>query len=76
MRVDPTLLLRLDASFRQGLQDYRNCFFDWSLVAVALVLLGVLLEGPEVIREVRKKASVVFPNVSNISLRLSMPEGR
>jgi hypothetical protein len=44
-------LKTLDDLVRTDLQDIRQSFFVWLLISTAVVALGVLLEGPELLRE-------------------------
>jgi hypothetical protein len=52
MRADPALLLRLDEKIRLDLHAGRDGFFVGLLISTGIVLLGVLLEGPEIVREI------------------------
>jgi hypothetical protein len=45
------LLEVLEEGVRQNLQDLRDSIFDWLLISTAVVIVGVALEGPEVIHE-------------------------
>jgi hypothetical protein len=53
MYVDPELLRRLDNAIRFDLESWRVMFFHCLIGASMLVAIGVGLEGPEVIHEVR-----------------------
>jgi hypothetical protein len=63
MYVDPALLQHLDERIRLSLESTRDSDFSGLLWATALVLLGVILEGPELIHELRKRITI-FPGSS------------
>jgi hypothetical protein len=59
MYVDPALLQHLDQRIRLSLESARDSDFNGLLWATALVLLGVILEGPEIIHSLRKRVLIV-----------------
>ncbi len=46
-------LSRLDDSIRVDLRNIRDEYFVWLLILAGLVAIGVILEGPEIIQEIR-----------------------
>jgi hypothetical protein len=53
MYIPPEMARRLDELVRRDLQDLRDSYFLWLLIATAAVLVGILMEGPEVARDLR-----------------------
>jgi hypothetical protein len=51
MTVPEETLRLLDDLIRRDLQSARDWFFFWLLVSTALVIIGVALEGPELLKE-------------------------
>src|SRR5229473_7170861 len=47
--ASPELLSHLDELIRADLQEMRDLYFLWLLIATGAVLLGILMEGPEVV---------------------------
>jgi hypothetical protein len=64
--IDPAQLMQLDDRVRLDLESIRSYFFDGLLWATGAVLLGVLLEGPEVIHELYRRVTI-FPGSSTFS---------
>jgi hypothetical protein len=54
MNVDPTLLLLLDEAIRADMGAFEDRFTIGVLWSAAIVLVGVFLEGPEILVEIRK----------------------
>jgi hypothetical protein len=54
MSVTPDFVRGLDELVRTDLQELRDSYFYWLLVSTGVVILGVLLEGPELVWEVRE----------------------
>lgn len=48
----PNTLKGVDDLIHAGFEAYRNSCFNWLLVATALVIVGVVLEGPELWHEI------------------------
>src|ERR1700733_699793 len=55
MTLPTGLLSALDDLVRTDLQDIRQSFFVWLLRSTAVVAIGVILEGPETIRELSEE---------------------
>jgi len=51
VRLSPELLWQIDELTRKDLQGFRDWYFMWLLIATGVVVLGIMLEGPEVIHE-------------------------
>jgi hypothetical protein len=51
LAVSPELLNRVDELVRADLQDLRDSYFQWLLIATGAVFIGVIMEGPEVVRD-------------------------
>ncbi|SRR6266849_7113967 len=49
MHVSPEILSHLDELIRADLQEMRDSYFLWLLITTGAVLLGILMEGPEVV---------------------------
>jgi len=56
--IDPTLLAQLDERIRTDLESVRDCFFNLLLWATGIVLVGVLLEGPEIVHELYSRVFI------------------
>src|SRR5580700_2730103 len=52
MSVTPGFIRALDELVRTDLQGLRDTYFRWLLLSTGVVVLGVLLEGPELIWEI------------------------
>jgi len=55
MTLPKGLLESLDDLCRSDLQDNRHCFWIWLLISTAVVALGVMLEGPELLRAAKEE---------------------
>jgi hypothetical protein len=53
MSIPLEILRDLDELVRTDLQGLRDSYFHWLLIATWAVLIGVLVEGPEVVRDLR-----------------------
>jgi hypothetical protein len=53
MPIDPEILRQVDNAIRSDLQSWRDMFFHLLVMSSGLVSIGVVLEGPELIHEVR-----------------------
>jgi len=47
----PEIVRALDVAIRRDLQNNRDSFFLWLLISAAVVVIGVALEGPELVYE-------------------------
>jgi hypothetical protein len=52
--ASPGLIEALDEAIRLDLQNWRDSYFVWLIVSAAVVVIGVALEGPELVYEVKK----------------------
>ena len=64
MYVDPNLLMRLDDAFRVELETARDDFFSGLLWSTAIVFLGCLIEGPEVVHAIFRRTSIIWPRTT------------
>jgi hypothetical protein len=51
MISSPEMLRHLDGLIREDLLNLRDLYFEWLLIFCGFVVLGVILEGPEVVHE-------------------------
>ncbi len=51
MYVSLEVLNRLDELARADIQGLRDSYFNWLLITTGAVFLGVIMEGPEVVRD-------------------------
>ena len=54
MGVTPEFLRRLDELVRTDLRVLRDSYFEWLLILTGVVVIGILLEGPEVFWELHE----------------------
>jgi hypothetical protein len=73
MSVTPESIRGLDEFVRTDLQEFRNSYFNWLLISTGVVILGVLLEGPELVWEVRE-LFLQRRLAKNIGLATRIPE--
>jgi hypothetical protein len=50
----PALVHALDEAIRQDLQNSRDSYFSWLIISALVVVIGVVLEGPELVWETVK----------------------
>jgi hypothetical protein len=75
MSVPPDFIRGLDELVRTDLQKLRDSYFYWLLISTGVVILGVLLEGPELVWEVREVSRQrILPQ--NTELPSPIPERR
>src|ERR1700680_2778361 len=75
MSVTPDFIRALDELVRRDLQELRDSYFTWLLISTGIVIIGVLLEGPELVWEVNE----IFRQrrlSKNTELGASIPEPR
>jgi hypothetical protein len=61
MYISPESLRRLDELTRSDLQNLRDSYFNLLLMSTAVVFFGVLLEGPEIFREIAEEVRRLLP---------------
>jgi hypothetical protein len=54
MNVSPDIIRRLDEYIRADFKDVRDGYFTLLVISAVLVIIGVVLEGPEIVHEARE----------------------
>lgn len=57
MTVTPEMLRLLDEAARNSLQELRDLWFFWLVVSAVVVAVGVVVEGPEIFKDIREAFS-------------------
>src|SRR5437870_4869268 len=73
MDVPAGLLGRLDELARTNFQDARDWYFNALLISAGFVFIGVLMEGPEVVQEVREALLGFRPHKLRMNASTGMP---
>ena len=50
----PAIVHTLDEAIRLDLQNLRDSYFSWLLISAAIVVIGIVMEGPEILYEIRE----------------------